>query len=535
VIAPRISGAIAIADFRERVRRSGFWLIIGAAAYLGYTVNAGFWTMNLGVYRAVPGSASIGSLIALLGGLLFSWVGFFFVRGSVDRDRRTGVGLILAATPMSASGYTLAKTISNFAVLTAMVMVLAMAALVMVVATGSPFALGPLLSPFLFLTLPLMALTAAAAVAFETIPGLRGIFGSILYILLWAGVATAGIDSGSVWLDVLGLNIVYQSQLTAVSAIAPDAEITGLSLQIDFGRELTSFDWTGVRWTGEMLASRAVWVLGAVVLAGLAALPFDRFDEARWARALGPRARGARKRSRGRKHETSESPRISPTARHRISERKINPADLTPVVARDRFPLPRLVWAEIRLMVRGTPWWWTAIALVLGVAQLVNPVEITRNLLLAAWIWPVAMFSTMGCRASVHGVADLLDCAPCPIRRQLPASWLAGVVLAALVALPAWARFATAGRLDLVAALSGAVILVPSLALTLGVWSGTVRLFQVGYLFLWYLGPLNKLPALDYLGITDAAIVSGTPVACVWTSVLLIAGAWAGRLLQIRR
>jgi hypothetical protein len=44
-------------------------------------------------------------------------VGFFVIKNAVERDRRTGVGQILATTPISKLQYTLGKTLSNFAVL----------------------------------------------------------------------------------------------------------------------------------------------------------------------------------------------------------------------------------------------------------------------------------------------------------------------------------------------------------------------------------------------------------------------------------
>jgi hypothetical protein len=42
-----------------------------------------------------------------------------------------------------------------------------------------------LFSPFLFFTLPVMAMLAAVAVLFETIPWLRGTLGNVVYFVLW--------------------------------------------------------------------------------------------------------------------------------------------------------------------------------------------------------------------------------------------------------------------------------------------------------------------------------------------------------------
>ena len=44
---------------------------------------------------------------------------------------------------------------------------------------------------------------------------------------------------------------------------------------------------------------------------------------------------------------------------------------------------------------------------------------------------------------------------------------------------------------------------IPSMALALGVWSGSGKLFEVLYLLLWYCGPMNRIPLLDFSGATQ--------------------------------
>ncbi len=49
------------------------------------------------------------------------------------------------------------------------------------------------------------------------------------------------------------------------------------------------------------------------------------------------------------------------------------------------------------------------------------------------------------------------------------------------------------------------------------------------YLVLWYLGPMNQVPALDYLGATDQAVAGGLPLVYLAVTAALIALAFAGR------
>jgi len=108
------------ADFLERTRRYSFLLTLGFSVYLGYGVYAGIITLQFAQYRGVANSAWHGLVIGLVASVWLSLVGFYIVKNTIQRDRETRVGQILATTPISKSFYTLAKTLRNFAVLAAM-------------------------------------------------------------------------------------------------------------------------------------------------------------------------------------------------------------------------------------------------------------------------------------------------------------------------------------------------------------------------------------------------------------------------------
>ena len=129
--APRAIFAIAHADFLERVRRYSFLVTLFFALCLGYWTATGRISLQLDEFRGVYTSAWIGTLVALVTACFVSLTGFYIVKNSVDRDRSTGVGQILAATPLSKSAYAFGKFLSNFAVLTGMLAVLALCAMAM--------------------------------------------------------------------------------------------------------------------------------------------------------------------------------------------------------------------------------------------------------------------------------------------------------------------------------------------------------------------------------------------------------------------
>jgi hypothetical protein len=73
------------------------------------------------------------------------------------------------------------------------------------------------------------------------------------------------------------------------------------------------------------------------------------------------------------------------------------------------------------------------------------------------------------------------------------------------------------------------------MALTLGVWSGSSKLFEVLYLFLWYLGPANRLGAIDFMGVTGPLLPSRTPLIFLMVTGTLAVIAIFGRQRQLSR
>ena len=91
-------------------------------------------------------------------------------------------------------------------------------------------------------------------------------------------------------------------------------------------------------------------------------------------------------------------------------------------------------------------------------------------------------------------------------------------------------RFAVDGDADGLVAFLSAALFIPSLALALGVWSHSSKPFEIVYVTLWYLGPLNKVPGLDFIGANSA----GYPEFYFPLSLALLAFAFFGRARQLR-
>ena len=106
----------------------------------------------------------------------------------------------------------------------------------------------------------------------------------------------------------------------------------------------------------------------------------------------------------------------------------------------------------------------------------------------------------MGARETRFGTRALLFSSARILPRQLLACWLAGFVLAVVFGSAAGLRIlATQGAGALLPWIAGAALL-PSMALALGVWSGTSKPFEGILTAMWYIGPINRVSGIDFTG-----------------------------------
>ncbi len=360
-----------------------------------------------------------------------------------------------------------------------------------------PISLWELWSPFLLIALPTMFITGALALLFETLPVLRGGVGNVIYFFVWvfalAGGATTRLD------DVTGIHILTNSTRQALEKInLSEGKSSAFSLKIGGDHASRTFLWNGVDWTLRLLASRLIWVAAGLGLAVLASVFFHRFDP-------------ARERIRLKKRNEKRNAAVyDPALVVEPGQPQSTHATLTPLGARGRSRFARLALSELSLMMKGLQWWWYVVAAGLLVAEFVSPTAQAREgVLLVAWIWPVLVWSQMGCRESRHATQSLIFSAERVVYRQLAAVWIAGVLVAVLTGAGTGIRLLIGADRQMAAAWLAGALFIPSLALALGVWSGSGKFFEALYTVWWYVGPLHQIPSLDFMGGSRASSSPG--------------------------
>jgi hypothetical protein len=517
--------AIARADFLERVRRYSFLFTLGFALYLGYLTIAGDLVLQVGHARGTFNSAWVGALLSVVASAFISLAGFYFVKNTIERDRETRVGQILAATPLSKFIYVLGKVFSNLTVLTLMIAVLALSGIAMQLVRGEDryIEVWNLVAPFIFLAFPAMVVVAAIAVLFETIPFLRGGFGNVAYFFVWTALLSVPLAVGRHASDLIGISLVADS---AREAAHLSAENGGVTFSLSFGQiagPLSTFRWAGLSWTTDIILSRLAWLTLAFGIVIVSAFLFDRFDPSR-GRALSEAP------------DASVMPSPETPADNGAARVQITAATLTPLAAHETHSrFLSMLTAELKLMLKGQKWWWYAVAIGLAIASAAVPSADARGMLLAcAWIWPVLLWSSMGIRETRDQTYQLIFSSPHPISRQLPAVWLAGVLLAFLTGGGFGLRLLLTGNIRGVLAWLVGVVFIPTLALALGVWSGTGKPFEILYTMLWYVGPMHAIPQVDFMGSAPATAATQYPLIYLVLTGIFGVLALAGRKRQLQ-
>ncbi len=525
------------AGYLNKVRTYRFLIVLGLTIIAGYVFvpapTANYVTLGWGssttFYRGTYDSAWIGAMVALLTSSFLSLTGFYVVNDSVRRDEETRVGQIIATTPLSNSVYTLGNTLSNFMVLSTMNAIIFLTSIGMQLVRGEDLTINlwAMIAPFVGLVLPLMFLVSAVAVMFETRPRLKGGAGNVAYVFIW--MFSLPILSESI--DLFGIKAILSSMsaagLASYPELAHNSFILGYGWGFPIGRALATFTWQGIQWTSQLLQTRLLLVGAATGISLLSSVGFSRFDPAREGRKA---------------HEVP------------LDVLDVKEADIPPVLQsmqvqlrplhdkESHFLFGSMLLAECRLILgesRDLPFlgmYGSSVAGALIIMGLLLPLEQARGMMLPlAWLLPVLIWSKLGTREVRYRTDQLVFSSAKALQRQLPAVWMAGVLLALVTGGGVAVNMALKGEWPWVIAWGVGALFIPSLALCLGVWTGSSKSFEFIYSLLWYIGPINQVEALDFMGAVPGSVKAGIWQYYLFISLALLILAFIGRRWQIQR
>jgi hypothetical protein len=373
-----------------------------------------------------------------------------------------------------------------------------------------------------------MFLVSSIAVLFETRPSLRGGLGNIAYTFMWL----IGLPLSSDLIDLFGTKAIFSSIVLAGQAKYPEiinnSFVMGFAWGFPTGRTLATFAWQGIQWTSEIFQTRLLLLGLATGVALLASVRFNRFDPARESQKI-PEAPPS---------DVLEVKEVYTHAVVPLKEVQLRPLGKEAL----QFRFGPILFAECRLILTDLKMLpllgmggYAAVGALIIASQLI-PIDVAQGILLPiAWLLPVLVWSKLGTREARHQTEQLVFSSANSLKRQLPALWLAGVLLAVVTGSGVALSLALHGEWSGLLAWGVGALFIPSLALCLGVWTGSSKSFEFIYTLLWYIGPINGIELLDFMGALPGSVGAGIWQYYLAITFVLLGLIFIGRKWQIQR
>jgi hypothetical protein len=492
------------ADFTRRQRNTSFIVTLLCMMVLAMIyfpgLDAAYQTVSVNDYRGIYNSAWVGTTLALLNVSFLPLICFYLIKGNIEFDRSTQSSELIAATSVSKVAYILGKFFSNFSVLLCILgcMLLTAVGIQLWHAEDNTINLLHFILPQLLFVLPLLLLVAALALIFDSVKCLSGGVGNVLYFFLFMA-SLVGL-SLSDW----GTQQILMQMQDGLSALGIAA---GGHFRIGFGPNdavvggaIKTFTWQGMNYASVNWLPSLTIVALSILFLSLAIILFDRFK------------RPAIKASRANQSKLDKLIAVG-----------FAPLNLLFSGITHTFAITRLLRLEVMLLLKGWPNWWYLLVSALVIAQIfAKPEWVSGAVLPAAWLVCVVVLSPLGQREARSFTSALIFTTPLAQSRQYFAMFFAGVLVLLLVSSGALLRFAFTQQYFAIGLLFSGACAVVALAILLGVLTKTPRTFEILFTLLWYMGPLNKLVYLDFIGVDLAASKSANATLIFSLSALIL-------------
>lgn len=501
------------ADYLQRFRGQKFGLVLLATAFFAFLLfpgtDAGYSLINLYGYRGLYNSAWMGDFLAIVNSMFMPLFGFYLFKSAIALDRKTKVDMLLKSSPLKNRHYIFGKWLSNVSLILTLVLLMNIVAVLKQFYLGESyqFDLMALLGNQVFLSLPLLLMTASLALLFESLPILRGGIGNMIYVFLWVSMPSVSMEGES------GARTIVDKMASAI----PEGE--RLTQGIATGNELidtplATFEWTGFPLEAEVLLSSLYATAFALALLIISLLVFrHRFEGIKIGNLI---------------KKKSKKP---------IAKTITRDASLTPLGAlKRRFGAFQLLRGELRLMFRSHHLaWYGGVVLLTVLALVLNPEQVTTIILPVTALWGTLIFSQMGCRDFKNHTEVLVGCTVYGETQRLSAGWLAGVFLQLTLFAGLFTRFYLEGQLNSIPILLVAALFIPAMAICLGRITSSSRTFEFLFMLILYIGPIDRAPAVDFLGTTIANAPPPVMTFLIATAIFLVTVLLIGQKDRLKR
>lgn len=508
----RRAWGIARADFMERSRRFSFVAMLALALFGAYCFVP---NNDLNVIVVDPdvffqGGHPSWMTIASAWGVTFflPLLGFFYVSNSLAYDEKTGVRQLAATSLSDGWPYMIGKFVSGALLLSCIVLTVFFGSLVMmgIYFPGQFIPVYSIISPYFIFLSPILFISALA-VLFDSTRFLRKSIGSVAYVLVFFFVLfnlTRDVDSGApiftkiidftgttILSEYIGREVLMQSG----SPISALRVLAGGGKEGFAGTQILVFH--GIDWQTSDIIGLLGMVAISLMLVGIS-VPVYKFAE---------RVKWIPKRQKI-KVITEVVPLSTRLCSYVPRKMTVNNNII------------RKLLAELKLMLSGLPiiWWLIAIGCILACALL--PLQTAQAIMPLVLLWPISVYSSMGCREHLHDTLQLMAILPKGLSRQVLLTWISGVLISISLLSPVILRMVFASEYSGIFVCFSGAVFIPSLALFLGEWTQTRRAFEVIYVALAYLA-LNEMRPAGYLEVSPALLSTSRASAYLTIGIIM--------------
>jgi hypothetical protein len=181
---------LSMNEVRLRMRRLSTLLAVMAMIVISWAMivdpKTGSTLMAINQSRVLYTSSALAMGSASLLSFIMALIGFFLVRGRIVEDIRSGIGCVIAATPVSNSLFLFSRWLGGVAYMLALAMVAMCSIMVLHALRGDgPIQIWLYLQTYFLVLGPMSVFAVSAAILFDSVPVLMGKAGDFIYFIAW--------------------------------------------------------------------------------------------------------------------------------------------------------------------------------------------------------------------------------------------------------------------------------------------------------------------------------------------------------------
>ncbi|MGO5065617.1 hypothetical protein FDF31_10280 [Clostridium sporogenes] len=507
---------IGISDFLDRIRSKNILIITLLMVYISYLFfpqnNSSFYyTLNYSYedffYRGVYNSVWIGWVATVAFISVVTLIGFYFVRNSIKREKELLIGEITASIGVKSWIFIFGKSFGNFLFLILQMLVVILTTIIMQFVRGESYYFEPikLLTPFLILAIPACFITAVIAIAFDTTPFLSSSSGNIVYFFLWALIGAASVGKKiSPLRDVFGMDTtakIILEQLRNNFKEFQNINSVSLGNHGPLNGNVKIFTMNTANISRNVLLGRLFWILMGVLLLFLVSMSFKRTFLLKT------------KRLDNNKKTTKEvncnyNKKI---VLSEIFENTIYSNNLS------------IIKSEIKIIFALPKLWWYIIIILCSIGVFfVEGDMLYKFLIPVIWILPIFIWSKLGSIQMNFNMEEYLFTYKNYRNKQLLNSIITGILFTIFINIGVIIKFAMLNNFLAICYILMATFFVNVLGIFIENATGSSTAFEIIYIILWYVGILNGLMSLDFLGLTQKAASAHIPIIFLVIGVALL-------------